>query len=154
MFYIAPNYRLHIMLLGKLLRSETSRGRESCREQVQSWSWTPSSRESCSRENSESWVVADSGSRGRESCRGPCNLNTAGHNEHSGRAQRARNNNILRLKASWTKNIEYQILREWTLEQPSRRDTTWKLITAALRVFFVFTTWGDRPEIRFWSQKI
>ena len=97
--------------------------------------------------------MADSGSRGRESCRGPCNLNTAGHNEHSGRAQRARNNNILRLKASWTKNIEYQILREWTLEQPSRRDTTWKLITAALRVFFVFTTWGDRPEIRFGSQK-
>ena len=51
------------------------------------------------------------------------------------------------------KNIEYQILREWTLEQPSRRDTinTWKLITTALRVFLVFTTWGDRPEIRDWS---
>ena len=49
------------------------------------------------------------------------------------------------------KNIEYQILREWTLEQPSRRATTWKLITAALHVFLVFTTWGDRPEIRFWS---
>ena len=97
--------------------------------------------------------MADSGSRGRESCRGPCNLNTAGHNEHSGRAQRARNNNILRLKASWTKNIEYQILREWTLEQPSQRATTWKLITAARHVFLVFTTWGDRPEIRFWSQK-
>ena len=48
-------------------------------------------------------------------------------------------------------HIEYQILREWTLEQPSRRDTTWKLITTALRVFLVFTTWGDRPEIRFWS---
>ena len=29
----------------------------------------------------------------------------------------------------------------------------WKLITAALRVFLVFTTWGDRPEIKFWSQK-
>ena len=51
------------------------------------------------------------------------------------------------------KNIEYQMLREWTLEPPSRRDTTWKLITAALRVFLVFTTWGDRPEIRFWSPK-
>ena len=37
-------------------------------------------------------------------------------------------------------NIEYQILREWTLEPPSRRDTTWKLITTALRVFLVFTT--------------
>ena len=48
---------------------------------------------------------------------------------------------------------EYQILREWTLEQTSRRDTTWKLITTALRVFLVFTTWGDRPEIRFWSQE-
>ena len=53
-----------------------------------------------------------------------------------------------------TKNIEYQILREWTLEQPSRRATTWKLITAALHVFLVFTTWGDRPEIRCWPQKI
>ena len=50
-------------------------------------------------------------------------------------------------------NIEYEILREWTLEQPSRRDTTWKLITAALRVFLVLTTWGDRPEIRFWYPK-
>ena len=49
--------------------------------------------------------------------------------------------------------IEYQILLEWTLEQPSRRATTWKLITAALHVFLVFTTWGDRPEIRFWSPK-
>ena len=51
------------------------------------------------------------------------------------------------------KKIEYQILREWTLEQPSRRATTWTLITTALRVFLVFTTWGDRPEIRFGSPK-
>ena len=45
--------------------------------------------------------------------------------------------------------MEYQILREWTLEQPSRRDTTWKLITTALRVFLVFTAWDVHPEIRF-----
>ena len=50
-----------------------------------------------------------------------------------------------------TKSTEYQILCEWTLEQPSRRATTWKLISAALRVFLIFTTWGDRPEIRCWS---
>ena len=49
------------------------------------------------------------------------------------------------------KNIEHQILREWTLEQPSRRATTCKLMTTALRVFLVFTTWGYRPQIRFCS---
>ena len=47
-----------------------------------------------------------------------------------------------------SKPSQYQILRKWTLELPSRRDTIWKLITTALRVFLVFTTWGDRPEIR------
>ena len=51
------------------------------------------------------------------------------------------------------KNIEYHVLREWTLEQSSRRATTWKLITTALRVFLVFTTWGDRQQISFLSKK-
>ena len=44
------------------------------------------------------------------------------------------------------KNIDYQILREWTLEQPSRRATTLKLIATALRVSLVFTTWGNRNK--------
>ena len=52
-----------------------------------------------------------------------------------------------------SKPSQYQIHREWTLEQPSRCDTTWKLITTALRAFLVFTTWGDRPELRFWFPK-